>query len=411
MSKVQTISKPQGNSVTFFSVATIIMMMLYIMPQTVLFFRNDMMAIVVTIYYALFVSKYVSPAIILKTLLIGLPYILIYWFNNFPGDAIHGFILPFMTLWTLVMPCFATIAVAKRNQIAEQRFILIVTGGCLLYVFINSFQALANDPVIMREMTNYENLYIKTNRMHGVGGYGFAYAIGALFIAMCGVNRYVKNNKLLKSIVLAMIVACGLMIVQSQYATLLFISFFGVAIMYYLDAKKTSDKITIIVVAIAGILLLQPLLKIAGSLVGGEVLQFKFSIINDALWGGEGAENISGERSQMQLDAYGLFLKSPLWGTAGAVNMEEYYASHSTILGTMAATGLIGIMCYFLVFFFSCKHVISNIFVNIREKKLYYPVLIFYFLFAWLNPIEYAFECGWMIFFVIPLTYKVSRIR
>ena len=71
-SKTQTI-KSQQNGFNLFSIATVIMMLFYILPQAVIFVRNDVMAIIVTVYYALFVSRYVSPAIVLKTMFLAAP--------------------------------------------------------------------------------------------------------------------------------------------------------------------------------------------------------------------------------------------------------------------------------------------------------------------------------------------------
>lgn len=408
MSQVQTIIQPRGNSVTVFSVATVIMMMLYTLPQVVLFVRNDMMAIIVTVYYALFVSKYVSPAIVLKTLLIGLPYLLIFWLNNFSGNVRLGFVLPFMTLWTLVMPCFAAIAVVKRNYLLEQRFILIATGLCLAYVFISTFQALAIDPLIMREMAGSDDENVHIARVYGAGGYGFAYAVGALFIAIWILNRYMKRLPFWKIASVVLIVICGLLIVESQYATLLFIAVFGVAIHYYLEANTFSKRIKVIAISVVAILASQTLIVLGSSMLGGEVLRFKFAMIYNSIWGGGGIENISGDRSQLQLDAFGLFLQSPLWGYSGAAHLDEYAEAHSSFMAVLASTGIIGVVSFFYLFYSSCRRMLLNVFVNKNERKLYYPVIIFYFLFAWLNPIEYAFECGWMIFFVIPLIYAIT---
>lgn len=405
MSQTQAIRNKQGGF-NLFSIATVVMMLFYILPQAVLIVRNDVMAIIVTVYYALFIRRYVSPATVLKTLLLAIPYLLLFWANGFPGNARLGFVLPFMTLWTLVMPCFAIIAVVKRNNPDEQKVIIIAISICLLYVFISTFRGLAIDPLIMREMAGSEDIAVHIARMKSVGGYGFAYAVGALFIASWLINKFIKHSLYLKLLMIVIIIACGVLIVQSQYATLLFISIFGVAIYYFITANTLGKKIRVVVIALIAFFASQTLVIMGTSLFGGDVLRYKFTLIYDAIWGNAGVENISGDRLQLQLDAFDLFLSSPIWGYSGATNLEEFNESHSTFIGNMALTGIIGVTSFFLLFYSSIKHMISIVFANITEKKLYIPILFFYFLFAWLNPIEYAFECAWMIFFVVPLMFE-----
>jgi len=93
-----------------------------------------------------------------------------------------------------------------------------------------------------------------------------------------------------------------------------------------------------------------------------------------------------------------------LFGEIGAVNTEAYSESHSTLLSVMACSGIVGLISYLNVFYYSCKHMILSVF-NSAERRLYFPVATFYFALAWLNPIDFSFECSWMIFFVIPLIY------
>lgn len=407
MSQVQTIGKNNSGGVSFFSIATVIMMLLYFMPQAMVFVRNDMMAIIVTAYYFLFVSKYVSPVNVIKALLIGLPYLVLFWLVGSQMNFRLGFILPFMTLWTLIMPLFAVIAIIKRNNPVEQRFILVSTGICLLYVAIMTFRALDVDPLIMREMAGSDDNAVLVARMQGVGGFGIAYSIGALFISLWVIHKYIKHLTYLKFFNISIIIACGIMVVKSQYATLLFLTVFGIALYYIIEARTFTQRMTVVVVALITVYAAQTLIVWASQMIGGEVLQFKFQLIYNSLWGGEGAENISGDRSQLQIGAFDLFLRSPLYGEPGVVNTEAYSESHSTLLSVMASSGIIGLISYLGVFYYSGKRMFLSVFDSV-SKKLYVPVATFYFALAWLNPIDFSFECSWMIFFVIPLIYVVS---
>lgn len=404
MSQTRTIQNKQGG-INFFSIATIVMMLFYVLPQAVLVVRNDMMAVIVTVYYVLFISRYVSPLIVLKTLLLAVPYLLLFWVNGSSGDAKLGFVLPFMTLWTLVMPCFAIIAIVKRNNQKEQRTILIVTGICLLYVFIATFRGLAVNPLIMRDLDGGEDISLHQTRLMGVGGYGLAYATGALFIAIWIICQYIPP-KMYKMMGLLFLLICGLLVVQSQYATLLFITIGGVAIHYIIEARTFSKKLLLVVVSIVLLLLSKFLVTLGMSVFGGqEVLVFKFQMISDALWGNAGVENVSGDRSQMHIDAFKMFLSSPIAGCADFGQKEAYIAAHSTILSVMASTGLIGIISYFMLFFNCIKRLMLNCFFDM-EKRIILPVFIYFFAFSFLNPIDYSFECSWIIFFMIPLMYK-----
>ena len=405
MTQEKNISINRG-SVTVFTIATIIVMLLYVMPQAVLFIRNDLLAIIVTLYYIFFVRKYVSPGIIIGTLLIAVPYLFFYGINGYPGDLKHGFVLPFMTLVTLVMPCFAIIAVVKRNNSFEQKVIIIATALSLGYVAVNTLIALSTNPLIMRELTGTtEESLNRVSRMAGVGSYGIAYSMGALFIAFWGIRKYIKNSFIPPVVFYALIIVAALMVVQSQFGTLLFITIGGIALHYFIEAKTFGQRLFVLGISIVVILLSRTLISLGMTMLNGEVLRYKFELICESIWGGGGADNISGERSQVQLGAYRLFMESPIYGYSGFDNLDAYESAHSTILSVMVASGIIGLISYLGMFYSVIKRTIVNCFTSKKEKRLYYPVVLFYLSFAFLNPIDFTFECSWIIFFVIPLLY------
>lgn len=403
MSIQKTVDNNSGG-VNLFSISTILLMLLYLLPQVMLFISNDVLAIIATLYYALFVSKYVPPQILLKTLLIAIPFLLLYWINGFSGNFKLGFVLPFMTFLTFLIPCFAFIATVKRNNIAEQKVILIATGVCLLYIAIASLRALSENPMIMREMAGRieEDPLIRPARMRGVGGFGTAYAMGALFIAFWGIRKYVKKSLIHPILFYVILIGSAWLVVESQYATLLFISLLGVAIYYYIEAKTIIQKIIIVIVTIVLLVLSKSLIQLGMSISGLEVLRFKFELIYDGIWGGSGVENISGDRSQLQLNAWDLFLRSPIIGMPGFSSMEAYNRSHSTVFGVLISSGVVGFISYISLYISALRRSIKTCLSN-RAKELYMPVVLFYLAFAFLNPIDYVFDCPWVIFYVVPL--------
>lgn len=403
MTQEKNINMNRG-SVTSFTIATIIVMLLYVMPQAVLFIRNDLLAIIVTLYYIFFVRKYVSPGIIIGSLLIAVPYLFFYGINGYSGDLKHGFVLPFMTLVTLVMPCFAVIAVVKRNNSVEQKVIIIATAISLGYVAINTLIALASNPLVMRDLTGTtdESFYI-VSRMKGIGSYGIAYSMGALCIAFWGIRKYIKNSFIPPVVYYLLIIVAVLLVIESQFGTLLFITIGGIAVHYFIEAKSFGQRVLILVAAITVLILSKTLISLGMTMLSGEVLRYKFELIYESIWGGGGAENISGERSQVQLRAYQLFLQSPIYGYSGFASLDAYGSAHSTILSVMVASGIIGLISYLGMFYSVIKRTVTICFISDKEKRLYYPVVLFYLSFAFLNPIDFSFECSWIIFFVIPL--------
>lgn len=403
MTQEKNINMNRG-SVTSFTIATIIVMLLYVMPQAVLFIRNDLLAIIVTLYYIFFVRKYVSPGIIIGSLLIAVPYLFFYGINGYSGDLKHGFVLPFMTLVTLVMPCFAVIAVVKRNNSVEQKVIIIATAISLGYVAINTLIALASNPLVMRDLTGTtdESFYI-VSRMKGIGSYGIAYSMGALCIAFWGIRKYIKNSFIPPVVYYLLIIVAVLLVIESQFGTLLFITIGGIAVHYFIEAKSFGQRVLILVAAITVLILSKTLISLGMTMLSGEVLRYKFELIYESIWGGDGAENISGERSQVQLRAYQLFLQSPIYGYSGFASLDAYGSAHSTILSVMVASGIIGLISYLGMFYSVIKRTVTICFISDKEKRLYYPVVLFYLSFAFLNPIDFSFECSWIIFFVIPL--------
>ena len=398
----KTVNKSRGG-VNLFSISTILLMLLYLLPQTMLFISNDILAIIATVYYALFISKYVSPHIVLRTLLIAIPYLLLCWINGYPGNLKLGFVLPFMTLLTLLIPCFAVIATVKRNNIAEQKVILIATGLCLLYIATASLSALSKNPMIMRDMAGGSELDILTPaRLRGVGGYGTAYAMGALFIAFWGIRKYIKKSFIPPILFYVILIGTAWIVVESQYATLFFISILGVAIYYYIESKTTTQKVIIVLFTILLLFFSKALIQLGMSIQSLDVLRFKFELIYNGIWGGSGVENISGDRSQLQLSAWDLFLSSPIGGVPRFSSMEAYNRAHSTIFTVLIASGLIGFISYISLFISALSRSIKTCLSN-RAKELYIPVVLFYLAFAFLNPIDYTFDCSWVIFYVVPL--------
>lgn len=150
------------------------------------------------------------------------------------------------------------------------------------------------------------------------------------------------------------------------------------------------------------------IVQIVIALYEDSTIAARLSRMSDSLWGNGDASDISGQRSIYQLNAYNLFLESPIWGNniTKQPNAFTYLACHSTLLAVACSTGIIGIWSYLKTFYTAFKNEI-NLIIDPNLHTSYYPVAIYYLLFAFLNPIDTVTEAAWLIFVIIPSLFRL----
>lgn len=397
----------QVNKISYpFVIATTLVSAMLFLPQSYIFLRNDMMGILLTVYYMLFVAKYVNIGTVFQKISPVIPYLLLSWLVAYGMSFKYGFVLPGMTLWSLLMPAFASIAVIKRNNKQEQKMILLGMFIIVAYVSYNTLMAVIDNPNVMRANEGGgEDSAQHYLRLMGIGNYGYAYSMGALFVALFSVRKIITNKY--KRLFMIASVFCAIVVLLSQYATLLFICIFSVFTYMILNAKKTDQKILLFLLAIIIYFSLQGFIYAGITIFEGQVLGEKFQMIYDGFWGTGDIEHLSADRSEKQLNAFRVFLQSPIIGNNyfDSTNQEAIGLAHSTIISILALTGLIGLISYLATFFNVIKYQVSKIFAD-STKTAYFTVLAFYAFFAVLNPIDYTFETSWVIFFIVPIIFN-----
>lgn len=394
----------RSNTIVFV-VFTVIMMALYTMPQTVCFIRNDMMGIFCTVYYMVFIHRDIPISVALKVISPILLYAIVYGTVSMGFDFKLGIILPIMTTWTFSMPAFAMVAIYRRNSQIEQKAILVSTIVCLLYVCINTFLAIQSSPDIMRNLDgNSDMAFVTSMRMSGIGGFGFAYTMGLLFVALFALHNYriaISKNPL---VYWAILFAIGYFVLCTQFTTLLFIIIFSIFFYYFLDSRTIIKKLKFIILLFLAYYFFQSFILLGISLFEGQTLGIKFQMIYDGIWVNNDLEHVSAERSEWQLDAFRLFLSSPIWGNYilkgnAAIAFDR---AHSTILSIMCSTGLLGLFSYFSTYIRIAKYQANNLFDK-KERTLYFSCIAYYFFFSFFNPTDNVFELSWTLFITVPL--------
>lgn len=383
--------------------------MLYMMPQSMYFFRNDAMAIIVGIYYFSFIRRYCGLKYLVQIFKYAMPFLFLMCFISKGGSIKYGFVLPFMTLWNLLIPCLISIAIIKRNNILEQKTILTVTLICMIYVSVTTLLAVEVDPNIMRKLTSdFTEDSVMMMRMKGVGGYGTAYSMGAFMVSLWILYKKMNLTFFKRVCYIALMGYVAMFILRAQFTTLIFITIFGIFFYYLLDANTASKKIRLILLLAVILFSLQAIIHIGISLFEGQTIGGKFETIYEAIWRTGNLEQISSDRSEFQMNSIRLFMESPIWGND--INNQEnsitYGASHSTLLSVLCATGLIGLLSYVKSFYEAIKIEWLSLcpWVN---KSLFFSVVAYFAFFAFFNPADYSLEASWMVFVTVPLMNKL----
>lgn len=394
------------NSISYpFVIATVLVSAMLFLPQSYIFLRNDAMGMLLTGYYFIFVAKYVPLGKVFSKFSPVLPYLFLSWLVAYGMSFKYGLVLPGMTLWTLLLPAFASIAVIKRNNPKEQKLILLGMFILVVYVSFNTLMAVIDNPNVMRANEGGEGSAQNYLRLLGIGNYGYAYSMGALFVALFSIRKLVPLK--IKHLFTIATVFCAIVVLLSQYATLLFICVFSVFAYMIFNAKNINQKFLLVILAIIIYFSLQGIIYAGIKIFEGQVFGDKFQMIYDGLWGTGDVEHLSADRSEKQLNAFRVFLQSPLVGNYffDSANREPIGLAHSTIISILALTGLIGLTSYLATFYNVIKYQVHKVFAN-STKIAYYTVLAFYVFFALLNPIDYTFETSWIVFFIVPIIFN-----
>lgn len=392
---------------------TILVAAFYLFPQMRILIRFDQIAYLTALYIICFVVRYVNFNLILNLLKYAIPFCLLMFVAK-GLDFKYGFLHNFMSIWNLVIPSIICISLFHRNRPRE---LFIITWSAIIMLLITCFitlTAIGETQNVMRELTagTTDEDYAMGLREMGVGGYGIAYAMGAFTVGLFSLLQQMEKYDVWKYVVLILFVFSFYFITQAQFATLLIITSVGVATTYWLNANTIGRKLEILVATLILIFVLPLIVDFLIDIYKDSPIGSHLSQIYETLWRkGNEASVASSERSQYQINAFSLFLKSPIWGNniTQQPNAFIHLACHSTLLAVACSTGIIGIWSYIKTFHTAFDNEIKLIIAQ-RLHKSYYSIVLYYLLFAILNPIDTVTEASWVIFVLIPSLFKLYII-
>ena len=150
------------------------------------------------------------------------------------------------------------------------------------------------------------------------------------------------------------------------------------------------------------------ILTLLMSLYEGSVVGDHLQTFYNSIWENNSVVDSAGMRSNYMADAFWAGLSSPIWGQ-GIVSGPVYYIArycHSDILAAFVGTGIIGVYSRYKSLVFVSKMSNEGLGKDL-SKKIYIPIILYYLLLSFFNPIEQIGEVAWTSFLITPVVYHL----
>lgn len=394
---------------TFYILAVTALSAIYILPAVRITFDYTRLAIILFLFYAVFIfqRESIKP---LKTIVITLlPYMAISFIVAKPDDFKLGFLHPLLITWCMLFPAILCKNIIDRGNRKEIIAIALITLTMLLYIMNNTIVAMANSSNIIRELTAVstmdDDLRIKY-ALSNIGGYGIAYGSGAIVVLLLTLIVNSIKKKWLKIVAFILLGYFLYFVLNAQFTTLIFLTFFSSMVSLYLSEYGQHNRFKLVFLGIILLLFTPMLMQLLAGFYEGTTIGDKLVRFNESIFGGGDLTDASGQRSKFQIEAFNMFLKSPIWGTdvtRNITNATIYGASHSTLLSIACSTGLIGLYSYYKTYWAILKPIFKH---YANTGKQYVALVLYFFCFSVFNPSEVSEAC-WIIFLIVPLLFNL----
>ena len=384
----------------------------YMLPAVKIGFDYTKLAIILFAFYAVFILKTEKLRPIITIVGNLLPYMFISFIVAKSGNLKLGFFHPLLVTWCMIFPAILCKDIIDRGNRKEFLSITIVMLSMLDYVMYNTIGDLAETPDIMRQLTAMSTMDEELRLAYAaenIGGFGIAYGTGAVVVLLI---TLVFNEKLRgwPKIVIYLLLGYALyFVLNAQFATLLFLVMFGSIASLYFSEYGRRHKIQLVSIGLLLLFFIPMLFQLLANLYEGTTIGEKLILFNESIFGEGNVTEVSGQRSKNQLDAFLLFLRSPIWGsdvTHDMFNATIYVSSHSTVLGVACSTGLIGLISYYKTYWSFIKPIYKD---YASSGKQYVALVVYFFCFSFFNPSETTEAC-WIMFMIVPLLYNAVKI-
>lgn len=396
------IIKIKKNTNLLFALYTSLLFSLYILP--VLKYSIPYVVVATLIFLIMVYIYYKNKDIrnyILKIVFFASGMGLMFFFVQNQGDIISS-INEIIRYVRFYIPLVILAYIFKKCNRTTAKIIFIICSMIIILIMFNTWIALIDDPMIARILAqgDVNNEYLTRYRMNNVGGFGFAYSMCFMSTSFICLSLN-KRISLFKRIIflLFFLISIGF-IIMTQYTTLLLLSIAGALFAVYKNDKNLIKKLILIVMAVILYFSLDSLFNYLASKTDKIALQEKFFMLSN--FASTGDIGVLNSRPERYFEAIKEFLNSPIYGNVQHIGGTVERA-HSTIFGTLAGTGLIGLYFY-----------ISGVLLSYREMKNEYELKkidtisfkinnILLFCLSLVNPIGYLFEVSFILFLFLPL--------
>lgn len=389
--------KKEQTSLFFFIYLTIISIC-HILPAVKYSLSYPVLAGMFILIYFFTIDNWKMPMkpdgqVFIMAAILGLMYLIVVDTGNFVG-AINEIIRHFRCCAPGMIYLYA-----KRKEYTKgKRLFVFIMFGVLLFVCFRTIQNVTENPSLVRllAMGNGIDDEIRAYRYKNVGGFEYSYMMGFLFVLLICLMLEAKKQWQRISL-LAFIGFAGFYIIQVEYMLLLIISLiFGI----YALIKVSDYTTTKIVTIIAGLVLLVSIPIIYQALINSSLstLAYKFNQFIDFV-NGNGLASL-GSRPQRLIEAFLRFLESPIWGNT-SYSAEVMNESHSTMLGYLQSTGIIGTVAFYVPLF--ALHRAINQSFQYRKTQSIFSILFFMLIvLSIFNPFQNAQEVFIFLFLIAP---------
>lgn len=340
-----------------------------------------------TAVYALCFFRTLLPSI-KKMILPMIIYGLMCFLFGMPFQFKLGFLHPIMTLWIWVFPYLMCAYLIQQNNNRSTLIILCCLLMMFGVVFFATIKAMDIFPDVMRMMTSGDtdsNLVTRLNLMN-VGGYGIAYGCGAIFLGTLSAMFAFRLNKRFIIFAIALIVPCLYIIVKAQFATLLILCFLWTMISILICMKSLFVKMIVCIVCILILLFADPILYTVVEFFQGTATGDHLQDVYNSFFLNEQYKSL---RSEYQLNALSTWLQNPLFGNDLTIqsNADVASHSHSTLLSIGLKSGLMGMVCYYMCYYYAFKGLFDEI-LDIKVKHIFIILGGYFFCLSVFNPTE-----------------------
>lgn len=381
---------------------------IYMLPAVRIGFDYTQLAIVLFVFYAVFIFKRERMRPIITIVKCLLPYMFVSFIVAKAGNLKLGFFHPLLITWCMLFPSILCKDLIDRGNKKEILSITIITLGMLVYIMYNTIGAFEDSPDVMRELTastmadDIRLAYARDN----VGGFGVAYGSGAIAILLITLAINNIYSGWTKKVIYLLLGYVLYFVLNAQFTTLLFLVLFSSVVSVYFSEYGRRHKAQLVFISILLVFFTPLLFHVLANLYEGTTIGERLVRFNESMFGGGNVTEVSGQRSKFQIDAFLLFLASPIWGsdvTSDIVNATIYVSSHSTMLGVACSTGLIGLISYYKTYWVFIRPIYKN---YASSGKQYVALVAYFFFFSFFNPSETSEAC-WIMFMIVPALYNV----